>query len=236
MKKLGFTLAEVLIALAIVGVVAAITLPTFVSNGKNQANASKLAVEVNAIENALTTMIAREGIDDLTESEWVTGGFAIGDLGKYLKLNGSRGDTYQTYYTSDSPYKTLTNTALKPGIDKIYETKNGALLGVVTDIQYSRDEATVKALGGSAYQSIGFMAIDVNGAAKPNIWGRDVFYFIIGADGHLYPSGSLNFSVLVYTNNANIWTKSGGTYSCTGNSLSHGCTARLIENNYKMDY
>ena len=37
MKKLGFTLMEILMALAIVGVVAALTIPSFVANSQTQA-------------------------------------------------------------------------------------------------------------------------------------------------------------------------------------------------------
>ena len=46
------------------------------------------------------------------------------------------------------------------------------------------------------YSTTGHLAIDVNGNAKPNILGRDVFYFRVGYDGVLYPAGSLNYSIL----------------------------------------
>ena len=42
-KKNGFTLAEVLITLGIIGVVAAITLPTFMNDGKLQQLGTKLS-------------------------------------------------------------------------------------------------------------------------------------------------------------------------------------------------
>ena len=41
-KNQGFTLAEVLITLGIIGVVAALIIPMFIQNYKNQATASKL--------------------------------------------------------------------------------------------------------------------------------------------------------------------------------------------------
>ena len=41
MKFKGFTLAEVLITLAVIGVVAAMTLPTLISNVKSKADAKK---------------------------------------------------------------------------------------------------------------------------------------------------------------------------------------------------
>ena len=47
MKKCGFTLAEILLAMALVGVIAAMTVPTFVTNTRNKANASRLATMVS---------------------------------------------------------------------------------------------------------------------------------------------------------------------------------------------
>ena len=68
MKKSGFTLAEVLITLGIIGVVAALTAPALVMQSRNQANASRLAVIVSELENAFTTAIATENAEDLTKT------------------------------------------------------------------------------------------------------------------------------------------------------------------------
>ena len=38
MKKLGLTLAEVMVALALIGVITSLTIPTFVSSNKNKTN------------------------------------------------------------------------------------------------------------------------------------------------------------------------------------------------------
>ena len=64
MKKLGFTLTEVLITLAIVGVISALTIPTVISENKKQANVAKLATTMSAIENAFTSMIIKEASID----------------------------------------------------------------------------------------------------------------------------------------------------------------------------
>ena len=42
MKKIGFTLAEVLITLAIIGVVAVMTIPTLIANYQKKATATKV--------------------------------------------------------------------------------------------------------------------------------------------------------------------------------------------------
>lgn len=236
MKKTGFTLAEILIALAIVGIVAAMTIPTFVGNGRNQAMASKLSTTVNAFENALTSMIAKEGVDDLTETEWVENDYTIEDLGTYIKLNGSRGDTLNTYYDSASPFKDLQGNSAAPDVHRIYETKNGALI-LLGNTTYSQTEESAKNLGSSVNSASGPFVIDVNGVDKPNVWGRDVFYFLLGDDGHLYPGGGLVTSVLLQGNNTSLWRNGNSGWTCNDEHKGWiGCTARLMENNYKVDY
>ena len=68
------------------------------------------------------------------------------------------------------------------------------------------------------------IAIDVNGDKYPNIIGRDIFFFILGADGVLYPYGSKDVN-----------NKLGEEYTCA-NNRGMGCTAQLIQNGYEMNY
>ena len=59
-KEKGFTLAEVLITLGIIGVVAAMTMPTLVNNSRNQECRAGLKTGYSLISNALTAMRADE--------------------------------------------------------------------------------------------------------------------------------------------------------------------------------
>ena len=82
--------------------------------------------------------------------------------------------------------------------------------------------------------------IDVNGGAAPNKFGRDVFAFVLNEDGNLLPFGSENAAMtlgLTTDNDANTWKTNNIMFGCTGNGFNGlGCTARLKENNYKVDY
>ena len=131
MKKSGFTLAEVLITLGIVGVVAALTAPALVMSSRNQANAARLSVVVSNLENAFTNAIAQEGASNLYGTRmWAAvknvdtpgeGGNAgaltlnvnsseallarfTGELGRYLNLNGFKKERSAAYYTNGGPY------------------------------------------------------------------------------------------------------------------------------------
>ena len=65
MKKFGFTLAEALITLGIIGVIAAITMPMVTQDAHNQANAAKLASTVADLESAFNKMILDENAEDI---------------------------------------------------------------------------------------------------------------------------------------------------------------------------
>ena len=131
MKKSGFTLAEVLITLSIVGVVAALTAPALVMSSRNQANAARLSVVVSNLENAFTNAIAQEGASNIygtrmwaavkgvesagegpnanastlgvnsTEAQLAR---FTGELGRYMNLNGFKKVRSNAYYTNGGPY------------------------------------------------------------------------------------------------------------------------------------
>lgn len=215
MRKRGFTLAEVLITLSIVGVIASLTIPTFVASSRNKANAAKLSAVVNAVETALTTMMAQETVSDLTETNFhskistnITG--AIAELSKYLKI-------------------TLNSTISKGAT---VTTKNGATLNFRFE-ETNATDANAQAAGFSSLGAIGTLVVDVNGNARPNSNGRDIFEFCIGKTGTLYPAGGKAYSLL--KNNTGLWNNENATYSCNG-KVTLGCTARLIEENYQVNY
>jgi prepilin-type N-terminal cleavage/methylation domain-containing protein len=75
MKKFGFTLAEVLITLGIIGVVAALTLPGLVSNTNNKQMGVALSKAFNTLSRANTHIIHDNefrSLSDLTRDQYIT--------------------------------------------------------------------------------------------------------------------------------------------------------------------
>lgn len=68
-KRFGFTLAEVLITLAIIGVVATMTIPTLLSNSSDQQYKTGLKKAISTINQAITMQYALEGTDMTDYSE-----------------------------------------------------------------------------------------------------------------------------------------------------------------------
>ena len=68
MLKRGFTLAEVLVTLTIIGVIAAITLPSLLSNTATAQIGPKLAKAVSMFEQANTALLNEYSVDILSDS------------------------------------------------------------------------------------------------------------------------------------------------------------------------
>ena len=214
MKKRGFTLAEVMVALALIGVVASLTIPTFVGSSRNKANATKLATVVSAVENAFTTMMVAEAQPNLAGTDFYNDNDINFDrLGVYLKIAGV------SEYNS-AAYNVTGGAALNFASQGVVRLKNGADLIFVN---------SVPGAGGADLSPFG-LVIDVNGVgSRPNVWGRDVFEFrVAGADGGLYPIGSEGYDRLTGSNTA--------ASQCVIGTTGEFCTARLVENNYEVDF
>ncbi|MBP3848077.1 type II secretion system protein [bacterium] len=84
-KKSGFTLAEVLITLGIIGVVAAMTIPTLMMNYQKQVWESKLKKAFSVATNACERMLIEENVSRVNETE-LYGDVSNDTLRKYFKL------------------------------------------------------------------------------------------------------------------------------------------------------
>lgn len=92
MKKLGFTLAEILISLAIVGIVAAICIPTLGTNARKQANFATLKTTVSDFENAFSAVLIAHGADSFEDDDNHTGsnGWLNKEYTNYIKVSNGK--------------------------------------------------------------------------------------------------------------------------------------------------
>ena len=213
MKKSGFTLAEILISLGIIGIIAAVVTPSLAINTQNRANATKLSTASSTIENALGMMITKEDADDLSETELGSANNndkAVAALEKYIQIETVQNDEYTGAMTS---YIQAGDTG-----NALFKTKSGAIVYILKDSTADFDK----------------IYVDVNGNDKPNKEGRDIFAYYIDRDnGSLIPFGSVKANDI---DSNGTWNAKSATYTCTTDNLSLGCTARLSEHTYKVDY
>lgn len=94
----GFTLAEVLITLGIVGVVASMTLPTLNNNVQKQTYEAGAKKAYNILSNAVGMYMVDQGVDDLAETPITTATGLAAFVNKYFRVATDCG----TSYSSDS--------------------------------------------------------------------------------------------------------------------------------------
>ena len=70
--KRGFTLAEVLIAMTIVGIISVLTVPSVMQNTFTKANIAKLQAVHAQVSQAVKQAMVDERINDLRDSEFVS--------------------------------------------------------------------------------------------------------------------------------------------------------------------
>ena len=221
MKKNGFTLTEVLVALGIVGVAAALTIPALSDNVSKRRIGPSLAKAINTLENANAAILTK---NQTTRLDRVPGGYfdALDN-----QLNGVR------EYAVEPRYYALDGTeVIISGNYYIYTTKDG--------VSYYIAESTLSQSGTpSGYSGKYYIGlIDINGkASKPNTSSKDIFTVFIDANGTVIPSGGTDYAKYAKTNvkwetycNDTIYK---GTSFADG---SHSCTGAIADNGFKVMY
>ena len=196
-KRVAFTLAEVLITLGIIGVVAALTIPSIVAHYKKQEVTTKLKTVESLFTQMLNFSIAENGDPqnwDLGASYGVDAG--SGNAEKtiiritekyflpYLKTSNYYGYVslkdagYPVHYKADGSLQ-IYNLASSDAKYCIIELANGMTTFLRMD--YSNEFTMLNLI----------IYVDINGKKAPNIWGRDTFEADIDVrKGKFYWSGA----------------------------------------------
>lgn len=182
MKKRAFTLAEVLTTLGIIGVVAALTLPTIITSTKEKTATARLKKTYSALQQAFLSAQEKYG--------------PVADWGISMEENGGGEQVLLNYFaplmekvkTCKNGYGCFPNVTYK-NIDgtnyvnwNILKDRSAMILSDGTMVMFNASSA-----GG--YSKYGQIYVDINGAKPPNQVGVDFFYFYI-FDNAIVPSGA----------------------------------------------
>ena len=161
MKKLGFTLAEVLITLVIIGVIAAMTVPTLMNNTNSQEFRSALKKAISGANQALTLHYALEGLgaQDYTHATLVSDVFK-------KRMNVIEADGNDDSFTATACGGTTFTTQ-----DGIMFCVNSNFEGNTSDTQDAACNSynTIPCVSGATNdEADANFYIDVNGRKNPN--------------------------------------------------------------------
>lgn len=230
----GFTLAEVLITLGIIGVIASLTLPSLTINIVKQQTGPALAKAINSLENA-NRLALQEGsarrLDQLTKTKNTY--YFREAIKDYLDYHYESSPKPYYTYNSSIPFISLSVMTTKDGISYHHEAeaiKGGTTQGI-TSLTPEQIKRLPAAYSGAYYD----VWIDVNGNSKgPNQQGKDLFKVLVDLKGSVIPYGGQAWSA--YTGKNVEWTGNG-----CGNKKVHptkplSCAGSIADNGFRVIY
>ena len=205
----GFTLAEVLITLGIIGVVAAMTMPTLITNIQERLNITALRTFYSTLSKATAIIVAEHD----EPSSW---GLRNNDA-------AISNEVFERYSEILRVQKVCVenDSSCFPFPIKSYVTGNP----VITESQYRSWalKSFIMQNGMTVFIDVNnncySVFVDVNGFKKPNTFGIDVFALMINGKGRI-----VSFDDESIPND-------GGN-----DNIEYNYAFRLIDNNWKKDY
>ena len=239
MKK-GFTLAEVLITLGIIGVVSALTVPALMSNVQKNSIGASVAKAYNTLSNASEMILAQEGASTISS---VADGLTEGDKrrGAYSTLYSRYTKGARVSSTEDLPdyteYDGTTAYNLEIGRN-LFQTNDGMIFYLSDGFEeIGNSSEFYKQFSGDALE----VHVDINGAKGPNALGKDLFFFYIDDYGIVIPYGGLQWEA--YVTSGSSWSSPGGGNQCRvdEDGKSHvddgrACAGSIADNGWKAIY
>ncbi len=226
LKKVAFTLAETLITLTIIGVVAALTIPNLISSYQKHTYVVGLKKAYSQLQNAVKMIPITQGCP---AGDYDCAGWNEGD-GKATNIEGQEFDgntTKKMTYLLSKQFK----------INKLcYSGSTDESCEKLLKHLYNYDATAFITNDGMIFTSSG---VDINGFKGPNKWGRDKFrlevtnhYYYLVPHGTVIPWGSK-----LHANsdpNRDTYWRSNPTWCTTenvnkGNSYAEYCTGRVLE-------
>lgn len=235
----GFSLAELLIAVAIIGVIAALTIPGVIANYQRKALLTQLQksyVELQESLLILKTENYQKGLygSSLNKKSSTSIRNSAGKflLGYYKITQDCETDTQPCFA---SKYADLSSMTYSDYSCKGYSVNvaSGAAICIVpasiTEEEVSDDTGatTTKEIKNPAV-----VYIDVNGSKEPNIGGRDMFTFNIYEDFTIdeVDPASTDLSSLE-EERENLYDE-----NCLTSSIGKGCFAKILNDDWEMNY
>lgn len=229
--KKAFTLAEVLITLGIIGVVAAITIPTLMSRYQKYQTVTRLKGIYSQIGQAIKMSEADHGEVagwDLGAPDWFQRYLADYMKVTATKIKDLKEDDALIYKEVSGKRETgyaILNSAVYGGATS-YTLLNGAYIMVSDTYRVQADYVA--------------MIIDINGPySLPNKFGKDTFIFAIYNKYGLVPSGRYSNAecrVPIEGNPGREFLKNGTClrYGCNKNGRGAWCAALIVSDGWQI--
>ena len=230
-KKAAFTLAEVLITLGIIGVVAAVTLPTLVANYQKTVWVNQLKKAYSSLNNGVKQMIVEQGCSDITCTNfWDDSGYVV--------IEPSLNDNFVKSFTKTfrlSNVQELTKNSIYAYPLRSMANDETFYYDGMVGVGGTSPDGMIMVLG-ATYGGYLIM-VDINGLKKPNQFGRDIFMFQISSKGLVVPHGSKDTPFVDWqTEEERVQSVNEECNPSISASSGITCAEKIIMDGWKMNY
>jgi len=254
-KLIAFTLAEVLITLGIIGIVAEMTIPTLTASYQNKVYLTSLQQFYSTFNQGMMQLKTKYDCSDLacagvvatnnSAAAWRT------NFDKEMKSVFKITESNETgIHMAPNEIKELSGALAGWGsfwVDNtswyFYRTAQGALVGI--HIANGTDCGAPDATNPSNYKQIcSGVIFDTNGEKPPNQWGRDTWSSYVTIEGQLIPDYGMDYSKISsgsgWSTSSSYWRNASADDHCQTSFFSgysgQACFARVMEDGWQMKY
>ena len=222
----GFTLAEVLITLAVLGIISAIILPQLITNHKKKETVVRLKKAYSVVQQILTASQADNG--DIETWDVPSDGYDFFET--YIKNYVQ----YTQEYSSSELWKIAPRKLLNGN------NYNGTTYGSSskTSSHFLINDGTLITLNNHSSNGYIWVGIDTNGLSNPNQIGKDTFLFMFTTEYGLQPFGGngtpAGWSYGDYSRDTVLSTKNNACNKQASLDSGYWCTALIINDDWKI--
>lgn len=235
-KQKSFSLSEVLVALVVIGVLAAFTIPNLINSAQDKELKTLWKKTYSDINNAYSLVVKDNGgtMSGVLTNDVVVGSRDLASmLLQYLSYTNYKSSTASTGYNANyswHPYAAYA-TSGQDAADNIkfyngtygLHTNSGGYPcftlsnGAFVCVHGSSDNTCAASNRLNNYRYCGYASIDVNGAKKPNTVGKDIYFLSFMSD-----------RVIPYCLMSGACPYYGDVSDCTPEGKGIGCSAKWL--------
>lgn len=216
-RKMAFTLAEVLITLGILGVVTVMTIPSLINNYQMQ----QTTLGVKKFYTIMTQAIKSSEIDNGSMIDWnIPTSNVFADSQNYF-------ETYLKPYLNVIYQNTQVNVYKEPWVNNYIKYLNGTYLSISGGQEFILVDGT-DAITFCISGNMCYFYVDINGLKSPNIFGKDVFVFSLVTDKNFFGPYKLDNK---YTRDRYVTDVTRG---CNKDARGEFCSAVIMLDGWKI--
>ncbi len=237
-KLFAFTLAEVLVTLGIIGVVAALTMPTLMSNHQKKVYAVQMSKVYNELQQAFMKYQNDKNALNLSEAGLTSQTNVNQFLREYFKTV-TVCSNLEPPCIPNTEYKNMNGSSVTGGgvenVKNWWGNVNCATLGSGASI-------CIEALANHSSNGVKWshILVDTNGMKGPNTAGKDVFFIAYYENGTIDEEGVVpvcnSMKICTLPANADETRENLFNQMCKSSSRFRGCFGKLLNDNWVMNY